>query len=81
MRRTWPTGVYLLMALGWFAFAVGGATIGAAATSNRIAWLNTIALFMCGGGFALSVACVVKAVRRATSARVMRNWLEDHPDH
>jgi hypothetical protein len=67
------------MALGWFAFAVAGACIGAAATAHRVAWLNTVALFMCGGGFAVSVACVVKAARSATSARVMRNWMEDCP--
>jgi FtsH-binding integral membrane protein len=79
MRRTWPAKVYLLMAVGWFAFAVAGASIGATATAHRIAWLNTIALFMCGGGFAGLVACVVKAVRIATSARVMRKWMEDRP--
>jgi hypothetical protein len=79
MRRTWPAKVYLLMALGWFAFAVAGASVGAAATAHRIAWLNAIAVIMCGGGFAGAVACVVKAVRIATSARRMRNWMEDRP--
>jgi FtsH-binding integral membrane protein len=79
MRRTWPARVYLLMAVGWFAFAVAGASIGAAATAHRIAWLNTIALFLCGVGFAGLVACVAIAVRIAISARVMRNWMEDHP--
>jgi hypothetical protein len=77
MRKARPAKVYLLMALGWFAFAFAGACIGAAATAHRIAWLNAIALLMCGGGFGVSVACIVMAVRSARSARLIRDFVED----